>query len=154
MPSYMAAISQDTAQPSFSAKRNPCGSLTQQLVLAAALERAQVGRPGMDLVEVSHKPRPFPVEAAAHPRGLQRKAHLDVRGAEARAGEPLARREHRLAVALVGLDLVLQAELLEQPQHPLRARVVQVVNDDHGLVAGILGVSASRPVAGVSKTPL
>src|SRR5260221_11860886 len=46
----------------------------------------------------------------------------------------LGRREHRLRIALVGLDLVLQAELFEQPEHALRARVVQVVDEDHGFL--------------------
>jgi hypothetical protein len=46
--------------------------------------------------------------------------------------EQLRRREHRLRVALVLLDLVRNAELLEQPQHALRAGVVEVVDDDHG----------------------
>src|SRR5437879_5784249 len=43
------------------------------------------------------------------------------------------RREHGLRVALIALDVVGEAELLEQPQHALRARVVEVVDDDHGL---------------------
>ena len=43
------------------------------------------------------------------------------------------RREHRLRIALVALDLVGQVELLEQPQHALRARIVEVMDDDHAL---------------------
>ena len=42
------------------------------------------------------------------------------------------RREHRLRVALVVLDLVGNAELFEQPEHALRARVVQVMDGEHG----------------------
>src|SRR6266404_1945547 len=41
------------------------------------------------------------------------------------------RREHRLLVALPALDLVRHAELLEQPEHPLRARLVEMMDDDH-----------------------
>src|SRR5260370_38674733 len=41
------------------------------------------------------------------------------------------RREHGPRIALVALDLVLEAELLQQPQQALGARVVQVVDDDH-----------------------
>jgi hypothetical protein len=35
-----------------------------------------------------------------------------------------------LRIALIALDLVLQPELLEQPEHALRARVVEMVDDD------------------------
>ena len=56
----------------------------------------------------------------------------DGRLAERMHRAQLGRREHGLLVALVGLDLVLEAELLEQPQDALRARVVQMVDDDHG----------------------
>ena len=48
----------------------------------------------------------------------------------------LGRREHRLRVALVALDLVLDAELLEQPEHALRARIVEVVDGEHRPLAG------------------
>ena len=40
-------------------------------------------------------------------------------------------RQHRLRVALVALDVVRQSELLQQPQDALRARVVEVMDDDH-----------------------
>jgi hypothetical protein len=43
------------------------------------------------------------------------------------------RREHGLGIALVALDFVLEAELFEQPEDPLRAGIVQVVHDDHRL---------------------
>ena len=44
------------------------------------------------------------------------------------------RREVGLRVALVLDDLVVDAELLEAPEHALRAGVVQVVDFDHGCV--------------------
>jgi len=45
----------------------------------------------------------------------------------------LRRREQRLLVPLVAHDLVVERELLEQPEEALRPRVVQVVNGDgHG----------------------
>ena len=40
-------------------------------------------------------------------------------------------RQHRLRVALVAHDLVGQLQFLEQPQHALRAGVVQMVHGDH-----------------------
>ena len=40
-------------------------------------------------------------------------------------------RQHRLRVALVLLDLVRDDQLLQQPEHALRAGVVEVVDDDH-----------------------
>jgi hypothetical protein len=54
------------------------------------------------------------------------------RFAERVHGAQLRRRQHRLRVALVFLDLVFQAEFLQQPQDALGAGVVQVVDDDHG----------------------
>src|SRR5271170_7297312 len=41
------------------------------------------------------------------------------------------RGEHGLRVALVALDLVLEPELLEQPEHSLGPRVVEVMDRDH-----------------------
>ena len=58
-------------------------------------------------------------------------------------------REHRLRIALVALDLVGQPELLEQPQHALRARVVEVMDDDHGLCSAS---SFSKRRSGTSHT--
>jgi hypothetical protein len=46
-------------------------------------------------------------------------------------GAERLRREHRLGVALVALDLVLDSELLEQPEDALRAGVVEVVDGNH-----------------------
>ena len=58
----------------------------------------------------------------------------------------------RLRIALVVDDVVGEAELLEQPKDALRARVVQVVDDDHG---GVLERGARRTLArraGVRET--
>ena len=44
----------------------------------------------------------------------------------------LGRRQHRFRIALVTLDLVRHAEFFEQPQHTLRAGVVQMMDDQHG----------------------
>ena len=46
------------------------------------------------------------------------------------AGER-GRREHRLSVARVADDLIVQAQLLEQPEHPLRARIFEMMDLDH-----------------------
>jgi hypothetical protein len=76
-------------------------------------------------------------------------ARLDDRAIAVDDDRRFAQRMHRgqrrgrqpgLGVALVGLDLVGQAELLEEPQHALRARIVQVVDDDHR--HGLLGRTA------------
>src|SRR3546814_2822966 len=40
------------------------------------------------------------------------------------------RSEHRLRIAFVAADLIRQIEFLEQPQHPLRARIFEMVDDD------------------------
>src|SRR3546814_151110 len=40
-------------------------------------------------------------------------------------------RQHGLAIALVALDLVRDLQLFEQPQHALRAGVVEVMDGDH-----------------------
>jgi hypothetical protein len=41
------------------------------------------------------------------------------------------RREHRRGIALIALHLVVETELLEEPQHSLRARIVQVMDRYH-----------------------
>jgi hypothetical protein len=41
-------------------------------------------------------------------------------------------REHGLLVARVPYDLVRHAQLLKQPQHPLRPGVVEMVDTNHG----------------------
>jgi hypothetical protein len=46
-------------------------------------------------------------------------------------GAQFRRRQHRLRIALVFLDLVVQAQFFKQPQDALRARVVQMVDGDH-----------------------
>src|ERR1700722_12732967 len=48
--------------------------------------------------------------------------------------------QHRFRVALIALHLVVDPQFLEQPQYPLRPRVVQVVHGDHG---GIVGHSSA-----------
>ena len=60
------------------------------------------------------------------------------------AGE-LGRRQHRLGVALVFLQLVGNLELLEQPEDALRARVVEVVDGDH---RGVSPATAKRHCGG------
>ena len=57
------------------------------------------------------------------------------------------RREHRLRVTLVAFHFVLEAELFEQPEDTLRARVIEVMDDDHlraGRLAEIHPVRRSR----------
>ena len=57
----------------------------------------------------------------ADDRGLAERVH----------GAQLGRGQHGLGVALVMLDLVGEPELLKQPQDPLRAGVVEVVDGEH-----------------------
>src|SRR6202171_1705061 len=64
-------------------------------------------------------------------RQRQRSIGDDRRFPERMHGTKRWWRQHGLRIALVAPDLVLQAELFEQPQHALRARVIQVVDDDH-----------------------
>src|SRR6185436_11839629 len=60
-------------------------------------------------------------------------AVADHRGfAERMHRAQLGRREHGLRVALVALHLVGQAEFFEQPEDALRARIVEVMDGDHG----------------------
>src|SRR6266849_4578527 len=49
-----------------------------------------------------------------------------------------------LGVALIMLDLIRQAELLEQPEDALRARIVEVMDDDHASVPPSLAASSAR----------
>ena len=42
------------------------------------------------------------------------------------------RRQARRGVARAMLNLVGQIQLFKQPQHTLRARLIEVVDDDHG----------------------
>src|SRR6185295_7709166 len=75
----------------------------QQLVPAAALERALVGGTGVDALEPRHQPRTALVEPAAGARRLEREAHLHVGRGERRPGEPLALAElafHEVELAL------------------------------------------------------
>ena len=65
----------------------------------------------------------------------------------------LGRREHGLLVSLVAPDLVRKFELLQHPQHTLRARVLEVMDDD-----GHAGSPAARAVqiqaeAGMATRP-
>src|ERR1700733_496652 len=46
-------------------------------------------------------------------------------------GAQLRRRQH-VGLTLIARDLVRNAKFLEQPQHPLRARIVEVMNGEHG----------------------
>ena len=64
------------------------------------------------------------------------------------------RREHGRGVALVALHLIGHAELLQQPQDALRARIVEMMDGDHGVPSGCLletdsnsERSSVRPVA-------
>src|SRR5260221_10680310 len=71
-------------------------------------------------------------------------------------------REHGLRIALVALDLIRKLELLEQPKHALRARVVEVMDHDHGLCSarirskrrsGTTPISATTPYS-VTRLPV
>src|SRR5690242_11441467 len=55
----------------------------------------------------------------------------DRRFAERMNRLELWRGEARLRIAFVQPQLVRQRKLLQQPQYPLRTRVVEMVNDDH-----------------------
>jgi hypothetical protein len=44
----------------------------------------------------------------------------------------LGRCQHGFFVALVALDLVRHAQFFQQPQHALRAGIVQVLDNKHG----------------------
>ena len=57
----------------------------------------------------------------------------------------LRRRQPGGRVALVALDLVGRAQLLQQPQDALRARIVEVVDDEHGVLLG-WGIAKPAPV--------
>ena len=46
--------------------------------------------------------------------------------------EQFGRRQHRLLVALVVHDLVGHAQFFKQPQNAVRARILKVMDDDHG----------------------
>jgi hypothetical protein len=50
-------------------------------------------------------------------------------------GAQFRRRQHRLRVALVFFDLVLQSQFFEQPENALRARIVEVVDNDHRVLS-------------------
>ena len=57
-------------------------------------------------------------------------------------GPQFGRRKHRLRIARIALDFVTGAELLEEPENPLRTGVVEVMNDDHrviGMLRRIVG---------------
>ncbi|MNT49263.1 hypothetical protein D3C72_1861030 [compost metagenome] len=66
-------------------------------------------------------------------------------------------RQHGFRVALVALDLVVEAQFLEQPEHALRARIVQMVDDDHGfpvrrwLSSSVAGTAGSGRRKGICK---
>ena len=69
------------------------------------------------------------------------------------------RREHGLRVALVADHLIGQAELLEQPEDALRARIFEMVDDDHGrpfapLCSGGKGTSRAAPSWASRRTPV
>ena len=66
----------------------------------------------------------------------------DGRFAERMDGAQLLRRPH-VRLALIADDLVGHAELFEQPQHALRAGIVEVMNRQHG-VPGLQWSSAAR----------
>src|SRR5882762_11670015 len=53
--------------------------------------------------------------------------------------------QHRLRIPLVALHLILNREFLEQPQYPLRPRVVEVMHRDH---PGIVWHSSAANTAG------
>ena len=70
--------------------------------------------------------------------------HLPVVGdygrlAQRMNGLEFGRRQPRGGVALVVLDLVRKAEFFKQPHHTLRARIVEVVDDDHAISLGLDG---------------
>ena len=56
----------------------------------------------------------------------------DRRLAERMHGAQLGGREHRVRVALIALDFILDAEFFQHPEHALRAGIVEVVDDEHG----------------------
>src|ERR1700731_5136239 len=60
-------------------------------------------------------------------------------------GQERRRSQHRLRIPLVALHLIVNPEFLEQPQYPLRPRIVEVVHDDH---AGIVWHSSAANTAG------
>ena len=55
----------------------------------------------------------------------------DGRFAERMHRAQLRRRQH-VGLALIARDLVGHAELFQQPQHPLRARIIEMMNGEHG----------------------
>jgi hypothetical protein len=66
------------------------------------------------------------------PLPARRAAILDHRRLSERMdGAQLRRREHRLRIATVAADLVIEAQLLEQPEDALRARMFEMVDGDH-----------------------
>src|ERR1044072_9976206 len=68
-----------------------------------------------------------------HPRLAERMGALQRR-----------RRQHRLRIGLVAVDLIGQLELLEQPEDALRARIFEMVDDDHASVPAVTIQAAAR----------
>ena len=75
----------------------------------------------------------------------------DGRFAERVNGAQFLRRAH-VRLALIADDLVGHAELFEQPQHALRAGIVEMMNRQHGVPFRLAAVGASR--AGQSRDGL
>jgi len=77
-------------------RRRLTAASVSQSCMVRRLQRSLVRRPCMNPLEKAQQFRPSRVESAALRRGLEREAHLDVRGTELAAGEPLVLREFRL----------------------------------------------------------
>src|SRR5450755_3101145 len=72
---------------------------------SAPVQRALVGRPGVDSIEKRHRLGMTILKSAARGRGFQWKAHLDVGGREFVAGKPVALAEFAFPECHVLLQL-------------------------------------------------
>jgi hypothetical protein len=47
-------------------------------------------------------------------------------------GAQFGRRQHGVGIALIRLDFIINAQFFQHPEHALRARIVEVMNNEHG----------------------
>ena len=123
--------------------------VVHELQVADAVRRERIGRSEPPLPVLSHhvledRPRlDHDGLAVAQHRRLAERVDLLQR----------LRREVRLRVALVVLDLVREAQLLEQPEDALGAGVVEVVDFEHGFSSGGAGHATTGASAADRTTP-
>src|SRR6185312_4878892 len=82
-------------------------------ILAAAFQCAPVGWPGVDALQEGAQARVAAAESAARGEGLERKAELDVGGAERIADEPFALTQFGVEIVQVQLQLGIGARAID-----------------------------------------